>query len=161
MHPPLPHTHTLSLSHSLSWFSFSLLLSLVQHFSLSLSSIPAIRDEREKEEKQKLKRTQARRNHRQRTWCETHRPSPERTHCYSWLSLSSIEAWRALAWVPCNETEVEIRGGGSGGFGGFRSMVWVEFQIVGLQIDGLLIVRFQIVEFCVGLSWFCVGFLER
>ena len=42
-----------------------------------------------------------------------------------------IEAWGASAWVPCNETEVEIRGGGSGGFGGFGSVVWVEFQIVG------------------------------
>jgi len=41
----------------------------------------------------KLKRTQARRNHRQRTWCETHRPSPERTHCHSWLSWSTTKDW--------------------------------------------------------------------
>ena len=27
------------------------------------------------------------------------------------------------AWVPCNETEVEIKGGGSGAFGGFESVV--------------------------------------
>lgn len=27
------------------------------------------------------------------------------------------------AWFPCNETEVEIKGGGSGVFGGFESMV--------------------------------------
>ena len=34
-----------------------------------------------------------------------------------------IEAWGALAWVPCNEIEVEFGGGGSGGFGGFGSVI--------------------------------------